>query len=1043
MADVTACAWRTDAAAFATGDATGLIHLWSPDFDEPQSALIGHPGRISHLLFAQGNQQLLSIGDDRLLRVWQLPATPSRLLVTFDTAAQHSELMPGQNVAIVAAAARPPVLINLQSGERIREFPAAGNEVSTLSPAPNAQFIAVGTPAGEIRLLNAGDASLTGRLAGHVGAITDIAVLADNQRVLSAGADGTVRLWKLPVAAKPLQGHSAVIRGIVSASSGAWTATWSDDKTIRFRDAAGNSVGQPAAHQQAVTCAAPRHDAAQLASGDAAGVVSIWNSGNGAIEGLLPAHQGAVHAVEFSPDGTRLATSGADGFVRFWKLPFPKQLPATEADRVKPDFELAAPDSDQIVRLQRLQGENGLAAITASGARLHRITWNGQVAATAASPGGALRGLQAGKNGELFAATADNGALHILGADLGLLRSLPVVQGLRSARWNREGTLLLIADGQPRVRVIAPETGRILEEIATSAACHGAEWAAADQTAIVAAGEAANDAQLLVRSLLGWQDTGAAGPLQLVPATDGQQVWVAGVGGQVQLRPVSGGEPARSLAAGAPVTSLAMAGNGTVIVAARADNVLNLWKSDGNPLPEIRPPAPPRSLTLTADGARLAVAFTDGCVRIYDTAAGTLLETHADHTAASAVAAVRFLPDNLTLLSAGEDRQLRIHKTTIVRALSLAAEPLVAALPVNAGAQYLVLTAAGVVQMVNATSGAVERTWKTDGRAARSIAVRPDNQRIAAGLEGGEIRVWNINDGETPLQVLTGDHTIEQLQWSPDNRRLAAAAGPQVTIYGPPLPNTQPVVEFILHQTTLCEAPVTKLQFNPDARRLLTALANGRLDEWTCTGPEQRRQFAHNGAVYGAAVSKDGNIVVSCSADQTVRVWDNVTGQQKFSLAGHRGAVHAVALSPDETFVVSSGADGTLRLWDIVGGRQLKQLAAWETTMYSVAIHPAGNLIAAAGADRRVHMLDLITGNEIRTLSGHTDYIHSVAFSPDGNRVLSYGYAGQLKSWNTADGAIVNQQQIGRIGNTARYSPDGRSVIVAAGDGSTTVIAAP
>jgi WD40 repeat protein len=66
-----------------------------------------------------------------------------------------------------------------------------------------------------------------------------------------------------------------------------------------------------------------------------------------------------------------------------------------------------------------------------------------------------------------------------------------------------------------------------------------------------------------------------------------------------------------------------------------------------------------------------------------------------------------------------------------------------------------------------------------------------------------------------------------------------------------------------------------------------------------------------------------------------------------------------------------------------------------------------------------------------------------VAFSPDGNRVLSYGYAGQLKSWNTADGAIVNQQQIGRIGNTARYSPDGRSVIVAAGDGSTTVIAAP
>jgi WD40 repeat protein len=76
-------------------------------------------------------------------------------------------------------------------------------------------------------------------------------------------------------------------------------------------------------------------------------------------------------------------------------------------------------------------------------------------------------------------------------------------------------------------------------------------------------------------------------------------------------------------------------------------------------------------------------------------------------------------------------------------------------------------------------------------------------------------------------------------------------------------------------------------------------------------------------------------------------------------------------------------------------------------------------------------------------MSGHTDYIHSVAFTPDGSRVLSYGYAGNLKTWSTGDGSAVNQQQIGRIGNTARYSPDGRQIILAAGDGSTTVIQAP
>ncbi|MFM7059156.1 MAG: hypothetical protein ACKO2P_19770 [Planctomycetota bacterium] len=1041
-AEGSATAWRTDSGGFATADAAGSICLWSPDLDAPLAKLIGHPGRIGQLLFIQGNQQLLSLGDDNLLRSWQLPVPPGRLLLTLDAAAVHTELIPGQNMALVVAAGRPPLLVNLQTGERTREFPAAGNDVACLAPAPNGQWLAVGTPAGEIRVLNLGDAMQTGRLAGHTGAVTDIAVHADSQRVLSAGTDGTLRVWKLPAAPKPLQGHTAVIRGLIAASSGTWTATWSDDKTLRFRDAAGNPAGQPAAHQQPITCAALRHDDALTATGDSAGVLSVWN-GNGALEGLIPAHAGPVHTVEFTPDGSGIITSGADGHLRRWKLPFPRQLPATDAEKLKPDWELMAPDADQIVRLQRLAGEQGLAALTASGTRLHRIAWNGQIAGTVGSPGGTLKGLQAGKKGEIFAAWTDAGILHVLGPDLALLRSLPAIQGLRSARWNREATQLMITDGQPRIRIIAAETGRVLEDIATATVSHLADWNGTDQGTAVAAGEASAEATLLTRSLLAWQDTASQGPLQLTTAPDQNQLWAAGASGKVQLRPLLGGEPLRTLDAGGPVTSLVLAGNGGILAAARGDQAILLWKADGAPLPEIRPPVAPRSLALTADGARLAVSAADGALRIYDTTTGLLLETQADHAANMPTAVVRFLPDNLTLLSAGDDRQFRIRKTSILRAQPLATEPLLAAVPVNAGAQFLSLSSAGAVQLVNATSGAVERTWQTDGRPARSIAVRPDGQRIAAGLEGGEVRVWNINDAEKPVQVLPGDRTVTQLTWSPDNRRLAAAAAEQISIYGPPLPNTQPPVELIRHQTTACEAPVQRMQFNSDARRLITSLASGRLDEWTCAGPEQRRQFAHGGPVYGTAVSKDGSIVVSCSVDQTVRVWDNVTGQQKFSLAGHRGAVHSVALSADETFVVSSGADGTLRLWDIVGGRQLKQLAAWDTTMYSVAIHPAGGLIAAAGADRKVHLLDLITGTEVRSMSGHTDYIHSVAFNPDGGRLLSYGYAGQLRTWSTGDGAAINQQQIGRIGNTARYSPDGRQIILAAGDGTTTVITAP
>jgi WD40 repeat protein len=325
-----------------------------------------------------------------------------------------------------------------------------------------------------------------------------------------------------------------------------------------------------------------------------------------------------------------------------------------------------------------------------------------------------------------------------------------------------------------------------------------------------------------------------------------------------------------------------------------------------------------------------------------------------------------------------------------------------------------------------------------------AIAGRVDNQRIAAGAQTGDVFVWNAGSGDTPLQQFKLDAPVTALAYSPDNQKLAVAtSASMVHVFGPSLPNVQPRLELTLHQTFATESVINDLVFSSNNHSLWTASINGKVDQWNYVGLEQVRQMNHGGPVYGVAVSGKGNTVVSCSADQTVRVWDNSTGGQKFQLNGHVGPVHAIAMSRDETFAVSSGADGTLRLWDIVGGRQLKQVAKFEQTMYSVAIHPSGQLVAAAGADRRVHLLDIITGEERKTLDGHTDYIHCVAFDTAGDRLISYGYAGHLKIWNTASGALMHQSRIGKVGNYVQFSPDGTKILLSSGDGTASVIPTP
>jgi hypothetical protein len=62
-------------------------------------------------------------------------------------------------------------------------------------------------------------------------------------------------------------------------------------------------------------------------------------------------------------------------------------------------------------------------------------------------------------------------------------------------------------------------------------------------------------------------------------------------------------------------------------------------------------------------------------------------------------------------------------------------------------------------------------------------------------------------------------------------------------------------------------------------------------------------------------------MVVSGSADGTVRLWEAASGRGLRTLAGHTGSVWSVGFSPDGSMVVSGADDGTVRLWETTSGR--------------------------------------------------------------------------------------------------------------------------
>ena len=61
--------------------------------------------------------------------------------------------------------------------------------------------------------------------------------------------------------------------------------------------------------------------------------------------------------------------------------------------------------------------------------------------------------------------------------------------------------------------------------------------------------------------------------------------------------------------------------------------------------------------------------------------------------------------------------------------------------------------------------------------------------------------------------------------------------------------------------------------------------------------------------------SADGKTLFSGGGDLTVKVWDVVTRQLRWTFYGHQGGVNCIALSPDGNTLASGSLDRTIRLW--------------------------------------------------------------------------------------------------------------------------------
>lgn len=202
------------------------------------------------------------------------------------------------------------------------------------------------------------------------------------------------------------------------------------------------------------------------------------------------------------------------------------------------------------------------------------------------------------------------------------------------------------------------------------------------------------------------------------------------------------------------------------------------------------------------------------------------------------------------------------------------------------------------------------------------------------------------------------------------------------------------------------EAPVSGISVGKDGQSAVSGAWDQTIRIWDLAELEKKPIVqACQSDLCGVATSRHGELrIVFALEDGLIGLWDEPQNKPPSEIGRHGYTASAIAISDDGQIALSGSTDQTVKLWQLKSGSSVSLPGHVQVT--SICVNHDGSVGVSGGADGLIIVWNLENCEMRRILQGHTQTISALAISSDDRWIASASWDKTIRIWDTSSGEV-------------------------------------